>query len=217
MRPGGVSPRLTLGSLAMRAAMVLPLAGGAFAMRGAGRPGLAALLGVAALALAIGRRLGNGARLALACGIAALGLACWAWPGAMALLARLLPVLGDLMLAVHFGATLRRGREPLITRYTRYDPGTLLAECAGYTRRLTLLWTCLFLALAPVHTALLLGLPPVGTPVDSLTILGITGGLMLVLFLGEHVIRTLRFPQFGPATPARTLRAILSATLARHV
>jgi hypothetical protein len=39
---------------------------------------------------------------------------------------------------------------------------------------------------------------------------------MIALFLGEHPVRSLRFPQFGIATPARTLRAVLAATLSRH-
>jgi uncharacterized membrane protein len=204
------------GRLLRHAAPVLPLAGGALALRLLDRPGPAALLAAGAVALSIGRRLHVTARLALAGGLGALALACAAWPERMVLLARLLPVAGDLLLAAHFGATLRPGREPLISRYTRHDPGTRLAECAGYTRGLTWLWTLLFLALAPLHAVALLGLPPFVAPVPAPVVLAGSAVLMLALFLGEHVIRTLRFPQFGIATPARTLRAVLAATLAHH-
>jgi len=204
------------GRLLRHVAPALPLAGGALAMRLLDRPGPAALLAAGAVALSLGRRLGFGARLALAAGLGALVLACAAWPESMALLARLLPVAGDLLLAAHFGATLRPGREPLISRYTRHDAGSRLSECAGYTRGLTWLWTLLFLAAAPLHATALLGLPPFPAPVAAPLVLGLTAAVMLAFFLGEHVIRTLRFPQFGIATPARTLRAVLAATLAHH-
>jgi len=187
------------------------------AARLSGHAGLALLLGLLTLILAAGRHLPRPVWLALAAAAAACALA---WPLLRPLapqrLAGLLPPAGDLLLCAHFGATLRPGREPLITRYTRHDFGRLPPECAGYTRALTLLWASLFAVLAPLHAVLLLGLPPLGAPLDSGTVLGGTAAFMLVLFLGEHVIRTLRFPQFGLATPARTLRAILSAHLSRH-
>lgn len=220
MTLGGVSPRMVTagawGRLLRHLAPVMPLAGGALAMRLLDRPGPAAVLAAGAVALSVGRRLRMAARLALAAGLGALVLACAAWPERMALLARLLPVAGDLLLAAHFGATLRPGQEPLISRYTRHDPGSRLSECAGYTRGLTWLWTLLFLALAPLHATALLGLPPFAAPAAPPLVLGGTALFMLALFLGEHVIRTLRFPQFGIATPARTLRAVLAATLAHH-
>jgi uncharacterized membrane protein len=209
-------PARAWGRLLRHAAPVAPLAAGALAMRLLDRPGPAALLAMGAVALSLGRRTGVAARLALAAGLGALALACAAWPESTALLARLLPVAGDLLLAAHFGATLRPGQEPLISRYTRHDAGSRLSECAGYTRGLTWLWTLLFLALALPHAIALLGLPPFQAPASAPLVLGVTGAVMLALFLGEHVIRTLRFPQFGVATPARTLRAVLAATLARH-
>jgi uncharacterized membrane protein len=211
-----VAPEGAWVRLLLRAAPALPFAAAALALRVLDRPGPAALLAAGALALAAARRLGPVARLALAAGIVALGLGCLNGWDQAAWLPRLLPVAGDLLLAAHFGGTLVRGREPLISRYTRYDPGVSLAECAGYTRGLTWLWCLLFLALAPLHAAALLGVAPFGDAWSAPVALGATGALMLVLFLGEHVIRTLRFPQFGMATPARTLRAVLAATLARH-
>jgi uncharacterized membrane protein len=202
--------------LVLRGAPVLPLAGAALAARALDRPGLGALLAAGAVALAVGRRLGTLARLGLAASTAALALCCLAWPEAIAKLARLLPVAGDLLMGAHFGLTLLPGHEPLISRYTRFDPGSRPSECAGYTRGLTLLWCLLFLALAPLHAMLLLGLPPFGAAWGGTPVLAATGLFMIALFLGEHPVRSLRFPQFGIATPARTLRAVLAATLSRH-
>lgn len=188
------------------------LAGGAaLAARLAGWTELALLLALLALGFALARQLPGAARwlaLLLCSGLAA------AWPGigpeAAILLPPLLPSLGDLLLALHFGLTLGPGREALITRYTRADFGRLPPECLTYTRVLTGFWALLFLVLAPLHLALLLGLPPFPRMGAGL-VMSSTAAVMLVLFLGEHAVRSLRFPQFGLATPARTLRAILRA------
>jgi hypothetical protein len=40
--------------------------------------------------------------------------------------------------------------------------------------------------------------------------------LLLGLFLGEHVVRSLYFPAGGIAWPLQTLRAIVRAERARH-
>ena len=183
----------------------------------AGRADIAVLLGLLALALAVARRLPSPVRLLLGTAAAALAVS---WPllrpMAPQRLAALLPPFGDLLLCAHFGATLWPGREPLISRYTRHDFGRLPPECVGYTRGLTLLWAAVFAALAPLHAVLLLGLPPLMPPMDGTVVMGGTVAALLALFLAEHVVRSLRFPQFGIATPARTLRAILSAHLSRH-
>lgn len=207
MTEGGALRRLFW----LRLAPALPFAGGALACRAAGRPGLAALLGLTALAFALGRRLPAGARIGMALALAALVIACWHWPGVASRIALLLPTLVDLAMALHFGATLRPGREPLIARYDRFDPASDPAESAGYTRALTQLWAVLFLLLAPLHAGLLfgLGLPP-------LPVMAATFALMLALFLAEHLVRSRRFPRLGGATPARTLRAVVAAHTASH-
>jgi uncharacterized membrane protein len=204
---GGALRRL----LWLRIAPALPFAGGALACRAAGRPGLAALLGLVALAFALGQRLDIRARCGVALALALVAAACWHWPGAASRIGLLLPVLADLAMAMHFGTTLRPGREPLIARYDRFDPASSPAESAGYTRALTRLWALLFLALAPLHAVLLLqlGLSP-------LPVMTVTFALMLSLFLGEHLVRSRRFPRLGRATPARTLRAVVAAHTAHH-
>jgi uncharacterized membrane protein len=185
------------------------------AVRLLGPPSLVLVLALPALALAASRGRGWPVRVVVAV-LALLGALLWRHiePGTAPAAALLMPA-GDLLMALHFGATLRPGREPLITGYTRHDFGRLPAECVPYTRALTALWTGLFLLLAPLHAALLLGLRPFPGH-DPGLVLGATLGFMLLLFLGEHVIRSLCFPQHGIATPARTLRAIRSAHLPRH-
>jgi uncharacterized membrane protein len=211
-----VIPRAALAPALMQVAPLLLLATAAMALRLSGYPAAAALLGLGGVAAYAGRRLGWLARLALLAAFGGLVLGLWLHPAAMWLLVRLLPVLGILLMAVHFGMTLLPGREPLITRYTRYDHGVRLDECAGYTRGLTWLWTGVFLALAPLYLVALLGWPPFHGAVDLPEVVGASSAFMLLLFLGEHVVRTLRFPHFGLATPARTARAVLAATMARY-
>jgi len=57
------------------------------------------------------------------------------------------PVLIPLSLLVLFGSSLRSGQEPLVSRIARFERGTLSDDLAAYTRRLTLLWSLLFVAL----------------------------------------------------------------------
>ncbi|UFN48246.1 hypothetical protein LPC08_19860 [Roseomonas sp. OT10] len=141
----------------------------------------------------------------------ALALLFLAAPALAAWLFHAGTMLGMALLAAHFGLTLRRGQEPLIARYSRFDFGHLPPECAAYARGLTAFWAVLLGLGALVQVLPLAGVAPaVPAPV-------LTGGMLLLctlLFLGEHVVRSLRFPQYGRATPWRTCRAILSATAA---
>ena len=156
-------------------------------------------------------RLAWGARLRLAAGaVVLLPFALLVPPGqAAARLHAALPVLANLAVCGRFGATLLPGREPLITRYTRFDMGEgMPPACRPYTRALTWIWAA-FLALFAVAHALagLSGLWP------SWAVLGAEAGLGAALFLGEHALRDRLFPQQGPATVRRTLRAV---RLAHH-
>lgn len=149
---------------------------------GGGAAGFTALrLGAAAMLFALGALLLPQRAASLHAGFALLAnaLACW-----------------------RFGATLLPGREPLITRYTRFDEGAVAQECLGYSRGLTRLWTGFLAGFAVAHAAALDGLCPPGA---VLATEAAAGG---ALFLGEHVVRGLRFPHHGRATPLRTLRAV---------
>jgi len=215
VRQAGALSRPLLGPMLVRSVPLVGLATGALALRWLGQPAAAAVVGLGGISLYIGRHLGRVARLGLGVALAGVAMVLWSSPDAMGLLVRLLPSLGMLLMASHFGITLLPGREALITRYTRHDPGVCVDESAGYTRTLTWLWTLLFLALAPLYALALLGLPPLRN-VDGGLLFTLSALLMLALFLGEHVVRTLRFPHFGIATPLRTLRAVLAATMAAH-
>ncbi|MGH8726695.1 MAG: hypothetical protein ACREV9_00735 [Burkholderiales bacterium] len=110
------------------------------------------------------------------------------------------PVIVHLALFWVFARTLRRGREPIISRIARLERGALDAELARYTRRLTLVWALMFLALGATSlyfalianlAGLVLGYVPVA-----------------VLFFGEHVYRRIRYPQYEHTSPWRVIRRI---------
>ncbi len=113
-----------------------------------------------------------------------------------------LGVSGNLLACYGFAATLLPGRDPLISRYTRFDFGHLPPDCAAYTRGLTLLWAALLAGFAAAQAAALFGL---WRPSMVLGVEVLVGG---ALFLGEHFVRSRRFPHHGPATVRRTVRAV---------
>jgi len=112
-----------------------------------------------------------------------------------------LAALGNFCVCLRFGATLLPGREPLISRYSRFDAG--LPDADGtYTRRLTLVWSALLAGFALAYATAALAS-------WSIAVISVVQPLTCgTLFLGEHVLRNRRFPEHGRATPLRTLRAI---------
>ena len=158
-----------------------------------------------------------GPRLTAICG--ALGGALWAAssqrPGAYAialLLAALFgglaigapfvllyapPILIDIALASVFGATLRPGRDPLISRFARIEQGALPAELDCYTRLLTWIWTVLFAAMAATALALaLFGSLAAWSIFTNL----VAYALVAALFVGEYAYRRVRYRQYRHAT-----------------
>ena len=122
----------------------------------------------------------------------------------------LLAVAINMAVCLRFAVTLRAGQVPLITRFARADEAGLPHECERYTRRLTLLWAGLLGVFALLHAGVFL---------DSWTTRaasGVESFVLLLLFLGEHPLRARLFPQIGPVTPLRTLRAMRLALGARH-
>jgi uncharacterized membrane protein len=197
--------------LAPRLAISLPLSGLFLAAR-AGGADLASAALAAALIGAMVSPAGGFAGVAATAALAAAGAAAWAsGPGGPAMVLAALPLAGNLMLAWHFGRTLRQGTEPLITRYTRADHGEVSPALAVYTRWLTLLWTLFFLAFAVVNLATLAGHGPAPGPAAALNLL-----LSVAFFLGEHAVRALVFPRLGPVGLGRTLRAIWRADVQGH-
>ncbi len=148
-------------------------------------------------------------RAALRIGVLALGLGALLLSGSAASLHAGLAALANAFLCWRFGATLLPGREPLITRYTRFDEGAVAQECLGYSRGLTVLWTVFLGGFATAHAAAFAGLWPTGTVLAAEVLAG------AALFLGEHPVRSRRFPHHGRATPLRTLRAVRLAHMER--
>lgn len=62
-----------------------------------------------------------------------------------------------LWLGVLFGTTLRRGREPLVTRLATLVHGPLPPAIAGYTRKVTAAWTVYFLVVTTASLVLFFG------------------------------------------------------------
>jgi uncharacterized membrane protein len=194
--------------LAPRLALTMPLVVAFVLARIARLDQLAAFAAAGLALLAVGPSLPSWrARAGFGAGLGALLCALlMAAPGGLAAALQALPLVLEACLALHFAASLRQGREPLIALYTRLDWGYVPPECAGYTRRLTQFWTLVLAALAAAH-----GLTFAMPELDPGLALAANAAVVLALFLGEHLVRTLRFPQFGIASPLRTLRAILLA------
>mgnify|MGYP007135336283 CR=1 FL=1 len=148
--------------------------------------------------------------LRIGAGVAAFGLAALLLPGPADSAHAGLALLANALACWRFGVTLLPGREPLITRYSRFDEGVIVQECRGYSRGLTVLWTGVLAGFAAACAAALAGAWPIDTVLATETL---AGG---ALFLGEHVVRSLRFPHHGLATPLRTLRAVCLAHMDHH-
>ncbi len=178
-----------------------------------GRPGLiAASIGwlVVLTLLPSLRRRSTAAWTALAA--ASAGLYAIAGSPAPRLLQFLPPILMIGLMAWVFGTTLRRGRMPLIERIIRTLDGSqddLDEDVIRYARRLTGVWTALFVVLAVINTALALcadpgGLllsfgvqPAVTLPLELWSLFANVLNYVLVaaLFVGEFAFRRRRFPQ----------------------
>jgi uncharacterized membrane protein len=122
------------------------------------------------------------------------------------------PILMFGFMAWVFGHTLRRGRTPLIESIIRAlnGPGDILDEdVLSYARRLTAVWTALFVVLGMVNTVLALcaqpdglllavGLQPVvAVPLSLWSLFANVLNYLLVaaLFVVEFLYRQRRFPQ----------------------
>jgi uncharacterized membrane protein len=178
-----------------------------------GRPGLIAASIGWLLVLALLPSLRRGSPVAwTAMAAASIGLYAIAGSPAPRLLQFLPPILMIGLMAWVFGTTLRRGRMPLIERIIRTLNGpqdNLNEDVIRYARRLTGVWTALFVVLAVINTALALcaepgGLllsfgvqPAVTLPLNLWSLFANVLNYLLVaaLFIGEFMFRRRRFPQ----------------------
>lgn len=98
----------------------------------------------------------------------------------------------NLFMLWFFGRTLRQGREPLISQVSRFlNGGELLPEIAVYTRNVTIAWSVFFAAQLLASAMLYLFAPLV---MWSLFINVLNAPLLAFMFVGEYIIRILRYP-----------------------
>jgi len=133
-------------------------------------------------------------------------IAVWAgYRSAVALI--LMPsIVMNAFLLILFGHTLLPGQESLITRFRRLEKGHVAPVFVSYTRHLTLLWTTLF----AIATAVSLAAAAWGdiTLWSWIAVIAIPAASLL-LFLGEHAYRAVRFGAEGRSSPLRTVRIML--------
>ena len=133
--------------------------------------------------------------------LAGLALQRIAGPAGAALVA----ALGNGLVALRFGATLLPGREPLISRYSRFDSAGLPDPQGRYTRGLTTFWAALLGSFCLIDATAIAAAHPIAV------LSAIEALVCVMVFCGEHAVRNRRFPQLGRATPLRTVRAICLA------
>ncbi len=103
-----------------------------------------------------------------------------------------------------FGQTLRRGKEPLVTRLARRVHGTLPPELVEYTRRVTIAW-CVFFATQMVISMLLFNLASINSWSLFINVLNLP--LLALMFSGEYVYRGIRHREFPHASFLDGIRA----------
>ena len=132
--------------------------------------------------------------------VSAVGVAVVSWlvPQLPDLVIRASPVVINVFLCALFGLTLRRGGDPLITRFARLEHDVLPPDVERYTRRLTLLWTLFFAAMAAITVALWLH---ASRTAFSLFVNGIDWVLLAVFLVGEYLYRRVRFPMYDHKPP----------------
>ena len=166
--------------------------------------GVAAAMLLNALAARGRTRVGLAAGALMLAGLGALQAAAPAFDPKLALV--LPPTLGNLAVSSVFAYTLLPGHEPAILRVARVSRGEVPADLAAHARRVTWVWAVLPAAimLAALGALALAGLGAwswianVANPV-----------LLLVTFLGEHLVRGWKFPQYGPHSVIWTLSVML--------
>lgn len=95
------------------------------------------------------------------------------------------------LLAIGFGATLARGRQPLCSRLAEGVRGVLTPEVSRYTRQVTLAWTLFFVTVSAL-SCLLFVLAPL--TVWSIFANFLTLPLVVLMFAVEYRIRLAKLP-----------------------
>jgi uncharacterized membrane protein len=145
--------------------------------------------------------------LAALAALAAAGLVVQAWRGHELPTGSLYVsqhVAIHLLLALVFGLTLQAGRESLVTALARRVHGSLTPPMASYSRKVTLVWTGYFVAMAALSLALYAAAPfDVWAAFANL----VTPIAIVVMFIGEYLLRYRLHPEFERATLGQAVRA----------
>lgn len=139
--------------------------------------------------------------------LAAAGLVVQAWRGIDIVAGSLYVsqhVAIHVLLAFVFGLTLQAGREPLVTALARRVHGSLTPPMAAYSRKVTIVWTVYFVAMAAL-SLLLYALAPFDVWAAFANL--VTPLAMLLMFVGEYLLRYRLHPEFERATLAQAVRA----------
>jgi len=117
-----------------------------------------------------------------------------------------LPLGVNLALCWLFGRTLAAGREPMIARFARLERGgDLPGDLARYARTLTLVWTVFFATMAATSLALAAWGPLAAW---SLFTNVVNYALVALFFVGEYVVRRIRFRHYRHPTPIEVVRRL---------
>ena len=139
--------------------------------------------------------------------LALLALALQAWHGgglAPATLYLAQHVAIHVALALLFALTLRPGQEPLVTALARRVHDGLSPGMASYARKVTIVWSVYFVLMAA--TSLLLF---AFAPFDAWAVFAnlVTPLALVLLFVGEYLLRYRLHPEFERATLADAMTA----------
>jgi uncharacterized membrane protein len=150
----------------------------------------------------------RGQRLVAAAALLGLaGLVLQAWRGAglaPTTLYLVQHVAIHLALAVMFAMTLRSGQEPLVTALARRVHGGLAPGVAAYSRKVTIVWSGYFVLMAAVSIGLFLFAPFAAWAVFANLV---TPLALVLLFVGEFLLRYRLHPEFERATLADAMNA----------
>jgi uncharacterized membrane protein len=112
------------------------------------------------------------------------------------------------LLGISFGLTLRPGARPLISRLADRVHGGLTPAMEQYTRKLTIAWTIYFGAMA----ALSIGLyTSASFAVWAFFANVLTPAALVLMFVGEYLLRYRLHPEFERATLQDMIRAYAKA------
>jgi uncharacterized membrane protein len=114
-----------------------------------------------------------------------------------------------LFLLWYFGRTLARGKEPLISRFSRTVHGALDLEMALFTRKVTIAW-CLFFAIQLIVSALLFAFAPLGAWSLFVNLLNLP--LVALMFVGQIAYRVIRYPDYPRTSLWQAIQVFIKDT-----